>query len=531
MTTVKSDDAIVFADERGEVKEPACAVVKTWKVMIVDDDADIHEVTKLALSGSHFFDRNIEFISAMSGSEAKALVLEHQDLAIILLDVVMETDHAGLDVAKYVREVANNSSVRIILRTGEPGQAPERKVITEYDINDYKEKTELTAGKLFTLMYASLRSYRDIIALEQNKRGLERVIDASSTIFELQSMQNFTRGVLEQLTSLLHLERDAAIFKIDGLAAAHNENKFRILAGTGCFKEFIESHKAQVLNLDIPDADAQDLLPNGVIEDFKKAIAEKRNIFARNCFTGFFKSSRGGENLVHVRGMDGLSALDHALLEVFTNNVCVAFENIELNQDLEETQREIVYLLGEAVETRSQETGNHVKRVAEISKILALGIGLSEEEAELIHLASPMHDVGKIGISDEILNKPGRHTPEEMRVMKTHAILGYNMLKASKRRILQAGAIIARDHHEKWNGEGYPSGLKAEDIHVYGRIVAVADVFDALGSDRCYKKAWPLDEIVKLFYEQSGQHFDPRIVKVLMDKLDDIVAIRDALLD
>jgi len=219
------------------------------------------------------------------------------------------------------------------------------------------------------------------------------------------------------------------------------------------------------------------------------------------------------------------------LLDVFANNVGVAFENIELHQDIEETQREIVYMLGEAVETRSKETGNHVKRVAEISKLLALDIGLSVEEAEILRLASPMHDVGKIGIPDAILNKPGKHTPEEWEIMQTHAQLGYDMLKNSKRRILRAGAIIARDHHEKWTGGGYPRNLKGEDIHIYGRISAVADVFDALGSDRCYKKAWPMEKVIDLFKEERGRHFDPQVVDSLLNNLDRVIAIRDHFAD
>ena len=233
----------------------------------------------------------------------------------------------------------------------------------------------------------------------------------------------------------------------------------------------------------------------------------------------------------NLSGLGTMSDLDRSLMEVFAKNIGVAFDNIELHQDLEETQREIVYMLGEAVETRSKETGNHVKRVAEISKLLALDYGLSNEEAEIMRLASPMHDVGKIGIPDAILNKPGRHTPEEFEIMKTHAMLGYDMLKNSKRRILQAGAMIARGHHEKWNGAGYPDGIKGDDIHIYGRITAVADVFDALGSDRCYKKAWPMEQILDLFNEESGQQFDPQLVDGLMNNLDSVIAIRDAFAD
>lgn len=513
---IENDDELLFADDASDV----CGASEgaKWKVMLVDDEPAIHEVTKMALNAMEFDGRGLEFISVMSGAQAKDAILEHPDTALVLLDVVMETDHAGLDVARFIREEAGNKAVRIVLRTGQPGQAPERAVITEYDINDYKEKTELTSAKLFTLMYASLRSYRDIIALEMNKRGLERVIEASSNIFELQNMQSFTKGALQQITSLLHLDQDAAYFKADGLAAARKDEGFEIIAGIGTFEGVVG------------DRIAENSRPE-IIRDLNEAVQKGGNLYKEDRFTGFFKSSRGTENFVYLSGLDKVNALDRSLMEVFAKNVGIAFENIELHQDIEETQREIVYLLGEAVETRSKETGNHVKRVAEISKLLALDYGLSDQEAETVRLASPMHDVGKIGIPDAILNKPGRHTPEEFEIMKTHAQLGYEMLKNSKRKILQAGMIIARDHHEKWDGSGYPNGRKGEDIHIYGRLVAVADVFDALGSDRCYKKAWPMDKIVALFKAERGRHFDPRLVDGLMGNLDKVVAIRDAYAD
>ena len=132
--------------------------------------------------------------------------------------------------------------------------------------------------------------------------------------------------------------------------------------------------------------------------------------------------------------------------------------------------------MGEIAETRSKETGNHVKRVAEYSKLLALKLGLDEQTAEMLKLASPMHDIGKVGIPDNILNKPGKHTFEEFEIMKTHAQLGYEMLKHSTKPILQAAAIVAREHHEKYNAKGYPKGLRGEEIHIFARITAVADV-------------------------------------------------------
>ena len=152
-----------------------------------------------------------------------------------------------------------------------------------------------------------------------------------------------------------------------------------------------------------------------------------------------------------------------------------------LNEEIEESQREVLFTLGAIGESRSRETFNHVKRVAEYSKLIALKLGLDSKSAELLKMASPMHDIGKVGIPDAILNKPGKLTADEFEIMKTHAVLGYEMLNVSTRPLLKAAAIVAHEHHEKFDGTGYPRGLKGKDIHVYGRITAIADVFDALG--------------------------------------------------
>jgi len=203
----------------------------------------------------------------------------------------------------------------------------------------------------------------------------------------------------------------------------------------------------------------------------------------------------------------------------------------DLNNELELTQKEIIFTMGTIGEMRSKETGNHVKRVALYSEVLARAYGLPEEEVKMLKEASPMHDIGKVAIADAILNKPARFTPEEFEIMKHHAEYGYEMLRHSKRALLQTAAIVAYEHHEKWDGTGYPRGLAGEDIHIYGRITAVADVFDALGSDRVYKKAWEDDKIFELFKEEKGKHFDPKLVDVFFENLDEILAIRDRLKD
>lgn len=202
-----------------------------------------------------------------------------------------------------------------------------------------------------------------------------------------------------------------------------------------------------------------------------------------------------------------------------------------LQEEIETTQKEIIFTLAETGEMRSKETGNHVRRVAEYSRILAEKSGLSCGEAELLKLASPLHDLGKIAIPDAVLLKPGKLDPDEWKIMQTHAALGYDLLKHSERRILKAAAIVAHEHHEKWNGKGYPRGLEKDTTHMYGRITAIADVFDALGSDRCYKKAWELDRILGLFKEERGHHFDPNLIDVFLGNLDDFLAVRDAYKD
>lgn len=202
-----------------------------------------------------------------------------------------------------------------------------------------------------------------------------------------------------------------------------------------------------------------------------------------------------------------------------------------LQKEIEDTQKEVVFTMGAIGESRSKETGNHVKRVAEYTYILAKYIGLPEKECEMLKQASPMHDIGKVAIPDAVLNKPGRFDEEERKIMDTHAQLGYDMLQASDRPLLKMAATVAYEHHEKWNGKGYPNKLAGEDIHIYGRITALADVFDALGSDRVYKKAWDDERIFNLFKEERGEHFDPQLVDIFFDKLDEFLHIRDTFKD
>ena len=496
------DDEILIVDDE---KVDSNRIKQGWKVLIVDDEPEVHRITKMTLAKFEFDNKPIEFIHAYTGREAKAIVTNETDIALVLLDVVMETDNAGLDVVRYVRNELHNQQIRIVLRTGQPGQAPEDDVVVNYDINDYKDKTELTSQKLRTLIRASLRSYRDICALEHNRKGLEKVIAASKGIFEKQALKQFAEGTLEQLSALLALE-ETNLYQL-----RHNAYEIR------------DDALGSVLN----DNDLQNFHDSVIIQ---QAVACKQNVYQDNELVIYCNNPRHSL-LFHIQGTRPLSQMDTYLLNLFTGNIVIALENIRLNELLADNQREIIYRIGEIIETRSKESGLHVKRVALYCEQFARLLGLPDERQELLKRASPLHDIGKIGIPDAVLHKPGKLDADEWAIMKTHSQIGYDMLSGSDIELFQVAAQIALNHHEKWDGSGYPQGLTGLAIPLVGRITALVDVFDALGSDRCYKRAWPLDKILALIQEEKGRHFDPELVDLMLTNLDGFLAIRDTYRD
>ncbi len=204
-----------------------------------------------------------------------------------------------------------------------------------------------------------------------------------------------------------------------------------------------------------------------------------------------------------------------------------ALEASLLHDEIEKTQQEIINILGEVGESRSRETGNHVKRVAAYCKIIAEEMGLPKEDVDLLVLVSPLHDLGKVSIPDAILQKPGKLTDEEYNEMKTHSTVGFEVLRQSNRRMLNVAAEIAHQHHERHDGRGYPQGLSGEQIHPFARIASLADVFDALISDRVYKKAWEPERVIALIKEERGRQFNPDVVDAFLNKLDLIMEMKE----
>ena len=504
------EDELLFADEgTGDGEEDE----RPWKILIADDEEEVHAVTRMVLENFVFEDQGVELFSAYTGKETKQILRDHPDTAVLLLDVVMEDDTTGLEVVRYIRDELQNTFVRIILRTGQPGQAPERQVTMAYDINDYKEKTELTAQKLFTTVIGLLRAYRDLRTIEKNRQSLERIAAISSRLFKQQSLKTFILGLVIHLASLLNFDDNEAEANRSAFSAHREDGKLRILAGIGEFKAFETQAAGSVL-------------PEQIFQQLLRSVEQKRSLAFDDAYIAYFSTKSGLEHMVYVECPAPLSEIDLELIHVLEVNVAVALENIELNQAIIETQREVMFTLGEVVETRSKMAKLHVKNVANYAYLLARKLDMSEDEADMLRLASPLHDVGTLGISDEILHKQGKLTPEEEKTMRKHPLIGHRILQGAKQPILRLAATIALQHHECWDGSGYPEGLKKEAIHPCARIVSLADSLDEVL--RTSSGANVLEEMTRIknyFSRERGKRFAPGLVDVLLENIDDFVSV------
>lgn len=320
----QDDKLFVFAED--DVNQEPEPLLAPWHVLVVDDDAEVHSVTRLALANFRFAKRRLEIHSAYSASEAREILSSGEEFVMALVDVVMETDQAGLELVKWIREEHHDQRIRLILRTGQAGNMPQRTIIENYNINDYKEKTDLTANKLFAMLYSSLRSYRDISALEHKREGLESIVRASNEIFLPQSMEAFASAVLAQLAKLAaaaHLEGDPCS---DCFAAIETATSTKVLAATGKF----DCARAQAL-------DAALAVAKITTNDFNTSIQTTGYRFSSAYFVGVHGSRTYGREvradcgqaklLVYCEGAVELDALGQELVEMFGGNVSIAFAN------------------------------------------------------------------------------------------------------------------------------------------------------------------------------------------------------------
>lgn len=473
-----------------------------WTLLLVDDEDDVIEVSKLVLEDLQFEGRPMRILTARSGQRAREIFSVEPDIAVAFIDVVMETEHEGLDLVKYVREKLGNQQTRLILRTGNPGAAPQHEIVRHLEIDDYKEKTDLTADRLETSVLTSLRSYRNLKARLRMERGLEQMIEASAALHSSISTIDFLRTALMQITAIVQLELDNE--QVQGAMVLGRQNgELQVLLGLMGY-ELTEGQPTV------------NVLPVGLLDELQQ-LAEPEGIHQVASGVVFTVSAHHGE-IYHfwVCAPYQLPAEAVRMLRFFLSKLSTSLTNSILRREVLDAQTDVLNRLCEAVESRSKETGSHIRRIALYSRKLAMLAGLDSEAIEIITVASPMHDIGKVAIPDRILNKPGKLSEEEWTTMKTHAEEGFRLLTHPYFAVMQASAEIAMSHHEKWDGSGYPQGLAGEHIPVMGRIVALVDVFDALLSRRAYKESWPLEQVVEEIKQLRGKHFDPTLVDLML---------------
>lgn len=406
----------------------------------------------------------------------------------------------------------------------------EHRIEVMYDEIFTLEKTKLERMEIFNALYP-----------EENRARLhiqEHVLAHNNVaqIKALSDLRYYSKETLYQHSDEKTLQK--WLFAVQALSVENEHNAF--LNDLLAYQKIVQAIGEKAIAIEetkkIEDATLRDT--SNVLKSNKKLSLALESRIA-DLSEGFIEKVRWIQLIL------GVGTIGFVLILAFkvSRHVSLTMDEVEakieeglkevnaLNQEIEDTQREVLFTMGSIGESRSKETGNHVRRVAEYTEILARHYGLSEEETQMLKLASPMHDIGKVAIADAILNKPGRFDEEERRIMERHAMFGYEMLKHSQRPLLKTAAIVAKEHHEKWDGTGYPEGKSGENIHIYGRISALADVFDALGSARVYKPAWDDEKIFALFKAERGKHFDPKLVDIFFEHLESFLHVRKMLQD
>lgn len=312
-----SDTDLLFGDDEA-LPQVDRVLAEPWKILIVDDDPEVHLATRLALSDVVFLGRPLEFLSTYSSRETRQCLRGQGNIAIILLDVVMETDDAGLGLVRYIREELGWTETRIILRTGQPGMAPERDVIVQYDINDYKPKSELTDSRLFATVVAALRSYRHLVSLEESRRGLRKVIDAAASLHQGRSMELFASGVLLQLSAILDAESHSILCSHRAIG---DTGDVTLLAGSGRFANMARGAPNKAFGSEVNSR-------------IRLALLSEKCLFGPDYAGLYLRTPNGREVVVYIESARPFRDLDLSLLEMFGHNISIGYDNLEMHEQL-----------------------------------------------------------------------------------------------------------------------------------------------------------------------------------------------------
>ncbi len=380
--------------------------------------------------------------------------------------------------------------------------------------HDQKNRKNIYRDDLFLAVLAAISSYGDIYNFDEDGISIDQIMESAKHIYTENQMYTFSSHVMKHLLSIVCLGNKDEEKMISGFVASKMDGMYMITYGIGSYHTF----EKLILN---------DVIPRTIQASITRNRETGQSMFTDNTFMLFFGHDWGMDHIIFIESKKPIGAWEKNLIQLYEVNLIEDYAKLcRFNRNRLNTEK-LVQTLSEVIETKSKEMNHHVRRVASYSKLLAEGYGLDHESIETLEVAAMIHDIGKLTIPESILNKPGKLSAEEFESVKKHAMAGYEMMKASKHELIQTAAVIALEHHEKWNGTGYPAGLKKDATHLFGRIVALADVFDALSTDRVYKKAWPLEQIVDLFKKERGEHFDPKLVDILLENIHEFIYIRD----
>lgn len=486
-----------------------------WQALIVDDDLEVHTVTKLVMKDFEFEGRKVSFDSVYSGEAAIQQVTSGPEYALILLDVVMETDDAGLNVAKYIRQDLHNNYSRIVLRTGQPGMAPEKDVIRTYEIDGYANKTELNKQALSSIFYTSLRSYRDICSLKSYRKSLETVVRSISSLNSINDLFSFASAVLQQITSVLgDKSSDLIIQGVHAYAASKFADNIILMAASENGIKVVNDFKLESLK---PDIKAM----------AEKCFREKSSFYEAPMVCHYHKTDRGFETVLIIKSHRPLLRDEERLIELFASNVVVTYENLVSVRDQKRNFNTLVSRVCGAIDGLHR-AGVHAKqKVGRYAALLAQHAGQPEEFVDHIALAAQLHDVGNLEIDPNILCKKEPLSDKDWKEIKRHPALGADILFDESDPILIMAHTIALQHQENWNGSGYPQKLDGEAIDLAARITAIADVFDSLTNNRPYRQALTPEEAIDTMRSISGKRFDPTLFAVFLHHQDEFISIHN----
>lgn len=394
MSTISNEDFLFAAEAEASVEEIE-SNLEPWRVLIVDDDKEVHTVTTLALNDLQVLNRRLTFFHAYSAEEALQFLAKNSDIALVLLDVVMETDDAGLIAVLRIRDELKLDEIRIILRTGQPGYAPEEKVIKQYDINDYKTKTELTRGKLVTSIIAAIRSYQQIRTINQNRRGLTKIITAAASLLEHQSLHQFSEGVLTQISSLIGLPAEGIVcaqIEDDGTAS----EKIYVLGAAGEYAPYIKSELTRIDNAEI-------------IQRVQQCITSRQHVFSSES-TVLYLGNKQHNAAVYIKTNQAVPEHIQQLIELFLTNISTGYENAALFQQLKHAaytdsltkmpnRNEFIQLLQQ---TRNFDAENKVVVLIDIDHFADINDGLGHDVGNELLIAVAMRLTNQFAMQSEL---------------------------------------------------------------------------------------------------------------------------------